>query len=56
MILLIPLAYILPFFFPQNPVFGVFLAEPVADITCASVVGITFLFRFPKLMRQIENP
>ena len=54
-ILLIPLAYILPCFFPQNPVFGVFLAEPVADIACASVVGITFLFRFPKLMRQIEN-
>ena len=24
-------------------------------IACASVVGITFLFRFPKLMRQIEN-
>ena len=32
-----------------------FLAEPVADIACASVVGITFLSRFPKLMRQIEN-
>ena len=53
-ILLIPLAYLFPLIFTQDPEFGIFLAEPVADITCATIVGITFFFRFPKLMQAIS--
>ena len=49
-ILLIPLAYILPCFFPQNPVFGVFLAEPVSDILAATITTMTFFARFDKIL------
>lgn len=41
-VLLIPLIYILPLFL-ENKLFGVFLAEPIADITAAIVTSITFL-------------
>ena len=42
LVLLIPLIFILPFFF-SNKVFGVFVAEPVSDIIAASVTA-TMLF------------
>lgn len=42
LVLLIPLIFILPHIF-TDPVFGVFLAEPVSDIIAASVTG-TMLF------------
>lgn len=45
-ILLIPLIFILPNFF-GNKVFGVYLAEPVADI-CASMITVTTFFIFFK--------
>ena len=45
-ILLIPLIFILPHVLP-NPVFGVFLAEPVSDILAAT---ITFFARFDKIL------
>ena len=41
-VLLIPLIYILPLFF-ENKLFGVFVAEPIADIAAATVTTITFL-------------
>lgn len=53
-ILLIPLIYILPNIVP-NPVFGVFLAEPVADVIAVTVTASMFLYSFKKLMRQSKN-
>ena len=47
--LLIPLIYILPNFFADK-VFGVFLAEPVADVLAAMTTGTLFWRRFRKLM------
>ena len=48
-ILLIPLIFILPHVLP-NPVFGVFLAEPVSDILAATITTITFFARFDKIL------
>ena len=50
-ILLIPLIFILPAFF-DNKVFGVFLAEPVCDITAAVITTLAFMIRFPKIMKK----
>ena len=50
-ILLIPLILILPRFF-SDQVFGVFLAEPVADVAAAAVTGTLFFWRFPKIMEH----
>lgn len=41
-VLLIPLIYILPLLF-ENKLFGVFVAEPIADILAATVTTISFL-------------
>lgn len=49
LILLIPLIFILPFFF-ENKVFAVFLAEPISDITAAIVTTTIFLSRFNKIL------
>ena len=50
-ILLIPLIYILPFFFADK-VFAVFLAEPIADITAALSTSTVFLLRFGKILKR----
>ena len=50
-ILLIPLIFILPHLLP-DPVFGVFLAEPVSDILAATITTITFFARFDKILDQ----
>ena len=52
-VLLIPLIYILPCFFP-NKVFAVFLAEPVADILAATTTGTLFFTRLPKILKARE--
>ena len=49
LILLIPLIFLLPHLLP-DPVFAVFLAEPVSDITAASITVSTFLSRFDKIL------
>ena len=49
LILLIPLIFILPHVV-ADPVFGVFLAEPVSDILAATVTAITFFSRFNKIL------
>ncbi|MEG0753546.1 MAG: MATE family efflux transporter [Angelakisella sp.] len=54
-ILLIPLIYILPNFF-DNKVFGVFLAEPVADIMATTVTVIMFSFQFTRVLKANELP
>ena len=51
LILLIPLIFLLPHLLP-DPVFAVFLAEPVSDILAATITVITFLTRFNKILEQ----
>lgn len=55
-ILLIPLVYILPALFPQNPTFSVYLAEPVADVFAVSFTAILFIFQFRKALKKISTP
>ena len=54
-ILLIPLIYILPHFF-TNKVFGVFLAEPVADMLAVCTTACMFAIQFKKSMAALEEP
>lgn len=53
-VLLIPLIYVLPHVV-SDPVFGVFLAEPVADILAACVTGTLLFTRLPKILRAREE-
>ena len=46
---MIPLIFILPHLV-SDPVFGVFLAEPVSDILAATITTITFFTRFDKIL------
>ena len=54
-ILLIPLIYMLPSLFPQNPTFSVYLAEPVADFFAICFTAILFMFQFKKSLQQISD-
>ena len=54
-ILLIPLIYILPNFF-ENKVFGVFLAEPVADLIATAVTITLFAIQFKKILANNSLP
>lgn len=51
LILLIPLIYILPLLF-QDKVFAIFLAEPVADITAATITFLVFLVRIRQIISK----
>lgn len=51
-ILLVPLAIILPNFFG---VWGIYLAEAVADTTAAITCGIIFICTFPKILSKNSN-
>lgn len=51
-LLLIPLIFILPQLFTDK-VFGVFLAEPVADIIAVTVTIILFAIQFKKYIKEI---
>ena len=48
-ILLIPLALALPLFFQVD---GVYLAEPIADITAAAVTLVVFLLNYRKILEK----
>jgi len=50
-ILLIPLIFILPYFF-TNKVFGVFIAEPVSDVIAAGVTGTMFFTRLGRILEK----
>lgn len=52
-ILLIPLIFLLPFFF-QDKVFAVFLAEPVSDFLAAAVTTGLFFRFFYKMLREAK--
>ena len=54
-ILLIPLIYIVPCF-TANKTLGVYLAEPIADVTAVIFTAILFFFQFRKSLAKIENP
>lgn len=49
--LLIPLALILPHFF-ENKIYGVFLAQPIADILATSITGTIFFLQFNKILEK----
>ena len=51
LILLIPLIFILPHLLP-DPVFGVFVAEPVSDVLAAVITAVTFFSRFDKILEH----
>ncbi len=51
LVLLIPLIFLLPFVF-KDPVFGVFVAEPVSDIIAASVTGFMLFSRLNRILDQ----
>ena len=53
-ILLIPLIYILPFFF-EDKVFAVFLAEPIADLLAVLSTVTLFAFTVGKMFRTLKE-
>ncbi len=53
--LLIPLIYLLPLFF-SNKLFGVFVAEPIADILVASITATCFLIWTKKHLLEKKAP
>lgn len=53
-ILLVPLIFILPMFI-ENQLFGVFLAEPVADVLAALTTIVCFMVFYKKTLSVIEN-
>lgn len=54
-ILLIPLIFILPHVIPGSPVFAVFLAEPISDLTAAAITTFMFFSRFNKILKKGAN-
>ena len=53
-VLLIPLIYIVPNFVSDNTM-GVYLAEPIADITAVIFTAILFSFQFKRAIKKIES-
>ncbi len=52
-VLLLPLIYIMPHLVSDQTM-GVYLAEPVADVTAVTFTVILFTFQFRKAMRKLE--
>ena len=53
-VLLLPLIYIVPAF-TEDKTMGVFLAEPIADVTAVLFTAVLFLFQFRSAMKKIEE-
>ena len=53
-VLLLPLIYIVPHL-ASNPTTGVYLAEPIADVTAVTFTAILFVFQFKKALKRIES-
>ena len=51
-LLLLPLIYIMPNFV-GDPTFGVYTAEPIADILAVAFTSILFSFQFKKALNKI---
>jgi hypothetical protein len=54
-VLLVPLIYIVPHLV-QDPTFGVYLAEPIADVLAVAFTTVLFFFQFRKALKAIESP
>ena len=52
--LLLPLIYVMPLLVSDR-VLGVYLAEPIADVTAVTFTAILFAFRFRRALRDIEE-
>ena len=53
-VLLLPLIYIVPHLV-SNPVWGVYLAEPVADIIAVTFTAVLFGNRFRKALERLSQ-
>ena len=53
-ILLLPLIYIVPKLV-GDPTVGVYMAEPIADVTAVTFTTILFIFQFKKALKKIEE-
>ena len=53
-VLLLPLIYIVPRLV-SDPTLGVYIAEPVADLTAVTFTAVLFAFQFRKAMKKIGN-
>ena len=53
-IMLIPLAILLPMLMKSNPMLGLLMAEPIADVTAAIVTTICFAVVFKKLRKRVD--
>ncbi len=52
-VLLLPLIYIMPHLV-SDPTMGVYMAEPIADVTAVTFTAILFVFQFRKALKKIE--
>ncbi len=53
-VLLLPLIYIMPNIV-SNRTFGVYMAEPIADIIAVTFTAILFVFQFKKALKKIDS-
>ena len=53
-VLLVPLIYIMPHMV-SDPTTGVYMAEPIADITAVIFTSVLFTFQFKKALAEIQN-
>ncbi len=53
-VLLLPLIYIVPRLV-SDPTLGVYMAEPIADVTAVTFTAILFVFQFKKALKKIET-
>ena len=53
-VLLLPLIYIMPNLV-SNRTFGVYMAEPIADIVAVTFTAILFVFQFKKVLRKMDS-
>jgi Na+-driven multidrug efflux pump len=54
-ILLIPLIYIVPLIWKDNPEYGVYLAEPIADFLAVSFTATLFYFQSKKALKRLDE-
>ena len=54
-VLLLPLIYIMPELVADRTL-GVYLAEPIADVTAVTFTAILFVFQFKRALSKIEPP
>lgn len=52
-VLLLPLIYLMPHL-ASDPTLGVYMAEPIADITAVTFTAILFFFEFKKALKRME--